>query len=768
MCNKCKDNHTKLFHTLKKQNVQITDSYFENAFNKEISYLMCLEPDRLLSSFRETKGLEPKARRYGGWEDSEIRGHTLGHYLTAISQAYATTKDTKIGERIEYIGKELEESQLDNGYLSAFPEEAYDKVEQGKRIWVPWYTMHKIIEGIVAAYKLTGFEIYKNIGEKLGDWVANRVNGWDEKTKLRVLSLEYGGMNDCMYDLYNIVPKEAYLKAAHQFDELALFQAVHDGKDILNGLHANTTIPKFVGALNRYFTLGKAEKYYLHAAESFWEMVVKHHSYVTGGNSEWEHFGEPDILDAERTTCNCETCNVYNMLKLSKGLYQATGEKKYIDFYENALLNAILSSQNPETGMTMYFQPMATGYFKVYGHPFDNFWCCTGTGMENFTKLNDALYFRDENTIIVAEYISSIVELPDKKIRFIQKSSIPISNNVSFIIETEEKAEVKLAIKFRIPAWTKEPTVFKVNEHIIEVVAKDGWITLDQKWQNGDKVELILTAGVSFKTLPDNEAAVSFCYGPYVLSTGMGKNDMVKSKVGVDVSIATKNFSIKDYIVVKDVKEWLKALNKNLVRIDSNKLEFKLIGTDEDEHFLFTPHFARHNERYGIYFNLVEPNSSKLKKYLAEQESQDKLQKATIDSFPIGNDQYELQHNCIEKNSYNGSWEGFSFRRAEKGGFFEYSLKVEEGLPCTLIFRQRINEENQFKVLVDGIEIEKSNEFKKTNLFVAVSYDIPEALIKGKDKITVKFIPKSNEAFGVYGVMKVVRKFDLSMIKGMV
>lgn len=770
MCNKCESNQVKLFDTLKKENVKITDSYFENAFNKDVAYLMSLEPDRLLSSFRETKGLEIKAKRYGGWEDSEIRGHTLGHYLTAISQAYAVTKDSKIGERIQYMGEELKESQLDNGYLSAFPEEAYDKVEQGRRIWVPWYTMHKIIEGIVATYELTGFEIYKSIGEKLGDWVANRVGKWDEETRLRVLAIEYGGMNDCMYDLYHIVPKESYLKAAHKFDELALFKAIHDGKDILNGLHANTTIPKFVGALNRYFTLGETEKYYLETAERFWEIVTKHHSYATGGNSEWEHFGEPDVLDAERTSCNCETCNVYNMLKLSKGLYQATGEKKYLDFYENALLNAILSSQNPQTGMTMYFQPMATGYFKVYGHPINNFWCCTGTGMENFTKLNDALYFRDGDTFVVAEYISSIVELHDKNLKIIQNSSIPMTDNTTFTIETKEEDGVHIAIRFRIPAWTNEPAIVKVNGSKVEVTAENGWVVLEEKWHNGDRIELTLVSSVSFERLPDNEdAAISFSYGPYVLSTGMGTADMTESKVGVDVSIATKNFFIKDYILVQnqDVNEWLKDLPNHLVRTSPSKLEFKLIGTDEDNHFLFTPHFARHNERYGIYFNIVEPNSSKLKKYLEEQESQYKLEKATIDSLPVGNDQYELQHNCIEENSYNGSLEGFSFRRVKDDGFFTYDLKVEGGAPCTLTFRQRIDVENKFYVFVDGIEVEKDKELKKTNLFVAISYNIPEYLTKGKDKITIKFVPKTHEMFGIYGVMRIVKKFDLSMTKGL-
>ena len=233
--------------------------------------------------------------------------------------------------------------------------------------------MHKILSGLLSVYTYTKNETAKKVAENLGKWISRRCLGWSEDVRKQVLAVEYGGMNDCLYELYSITQREEFLKAAHQFDEMPLFQQLYEGKDILNGLHANTTIPKVLGALKRYCVLGEEEKFYLIAAEKFWDMVVSHHSYVTGGNSEWEHFGKPDILDGERTSCNCETCNTYNMLKLSKALFEITLERKYADFYENAYLNAILSSQNPETGMTTYFQPMASGYFKVYSTPYDSF-----------------------------------------------------------------------------------------------------------------------------------------------------------------------------------------------------------------------------------------------------------------------------------------------------------------------------------------------------------------------------------------------------------
>ena len=241
--------------------------------------------------------------------------------------------------------------------------------------------------------------------------------------------------------------------AAEKFDELPLFQEIYNGNDILDGKHANTTIPKFLGALNRYLTVGEDQEFYLDAAKKFFDIVVNNHTYITGGNSEWEHFGAPKILAGERTNCNCETCNTYNMLKLARGLFQVTGEKKYLDFYEGTFWNAVVSSQNPKTGMAMYFQPMATGYFKVYSRPFDNFWCCTGTGMENFTKLNDSIYYKKDDTVYVGMYISSELRDGNMGVHIQMTADLPANPVVKVVVEKEYEGETKLA--FRRPEWSK-------------------------------------------------------------------------------------------------------------------------------------------------------------------------------------------------------------------------------------------------------------------------------------------------------------------------
>ncbi|MBO4776246.1 MAG: glycoside hydrolase family 127 protein, partial [Lachnospiraceae bacterium] len=354
-----KEKITKKFQAFEPGQVRMLDPYCSNAFEKETEYLKKIDPERLLAGFYENAGIASEKIRYGGWEDSLIGGHTLGHYLTAISQAYANASCKKEDrdlflERIKNIVDALSKCQKHTkgkpGFLFGAKivdpenvESQFDMVEQNKtdifkEAWVPWYTMHKILDGVINAYRLTGYDEALKVADGIGDWVYGRATGWSEETHKTVLGTEYGGMNDALYDLYMYTRKEEHLKAAHFFDEEDLFEKVASNKkNALNDLHANTTIPKFAGALNRFIAVG--DEKYLDYAIKFWNTVIAHHTYATGGNSEWEHFGEDDVLDAERTNCNNETCNTYNMLKMTRKLFMITGEKKYAEYYENTFIN---------------------------------------------------------------------------------------------------------------------------------------------------------------------------------------------------------------------------------------------------------------------------------------------------------------------------------------------------------------------------------------------------------------------------------------------
>ena len=727
------------------KNVTLLDSYEQNAFQKEVEYLKSLEPDRLMRGFGDVSGRKINAEKYGGWETSAIQGHTLGHYLTAVSQAYASSGDKELKEITDYMISVLKGCQLQNGYLHAIPEDHFDRIECGNTsgTWVPWYSMHKILAGLIDVYTFTGNKDALTIASKLGDWVYSHTSKWTPEIQKTVLNVEYGGMNDCLYNLYKYTENENHLSAAHSFDEMSLFEPLYKGEDILNGKHANTTIPKIVGAINRYTVTG--EEYYLQVAANFWEMVVQNHTYITGGNSEWEHFGEPKVLDAERTNCNCETCNTYNMLKLTRALFKATGDKKYGDYYENTFINAILSSQNPETGMTTYFQPMATGFFKVYSSPTDHFWCCTGSGMENFSKLSDSIYFHGADSIFVNRYTSSKVVWEEKGLTITQNADLP---TVKFTINGSAEAKIVL----RVPDWCEEKPSVKINGEKEYVKVRDGFITLDRQWNDGDVVEYTMEMKVTVHPLPDNENTVAFKYGPFVLSANMGQNEMNTSTTGVNVTVPLWDATASDVLIVEkgSVNKWLRNIDENLVRI-GDSFEFELKGTNQS--LIFSPHYKQHTNRYGIYFTIAD---SKTK--LPQNESDKYI---VIDSLPVGNDQYEFSHNLKSENSSSGNHKGLMFRDASSEGWFSYEMTVDNTTTNYIKVKYYSGDVGRrFKIFIDdeifqNVTLEDPN----PNNFYDVYYEIPKEMIGDKQKITIKFQAETGSyAGGIFDKFSIVKE----------
>lgn len=727
------------------KNVTLLDSYEQNAFKKEVEYLKSLDADRLLRGFGDILGIKINAEKYGGWETSAIQGHTLGHYLTAVSQAYATSGDEDLKKITDYMVSVLSECQLQNGYLHAIPESHYEQIENGNTsgTWVPWYSMHKILAGLIDVYTFTNNEKALKIASKIGDWVYSHTSKWTEETQKRVLNVEYGGMNDCLYNLYKYTKNENHLSAAHSFDEMPLFEPLYNGQDILNGKHANTTIPKIIGALNRYTVTG--EEYYLQVAANFWEMVIQNHTYITGGNSEWEHFGEPKVLDAERTNCNCETCNTYNMLKLTRELFRITGDKKYSDYYEDTFINAILSSQNPETGMTTYFQPMATGFFKVYSSPTDHFWCCTGSGMENFSKLGDSIYFYGADSIFVNRYTSSSVVWEEKGLIITQNADLP---KVTFTINGS--AEAKIVLK--VPDWCQDKPIVKINGDKKIVRVKDGFITLDREWNDGDTIEYEMNMRVVAYPLPDNENTVAFKFGPWVLSANMGNTDMNTSTTGVNVTIPLWDANLSDILIVQKgtVKKWLRNIDENLVRID-NTLNFELKGTSQN--LIFSPHYKQHTSRYGIYFTLADSKTE------LPKNNDDKY--VVVDSFPVGNDQYEFSHNLKSENSTSGNFKGLMFRDASSDGWFSYDMAVDNITINYLKVKYYSGDAGRkFKIFVNGeLLADVTLENPNPNNFYDVYYEIPQEMIEDKTQITVKFQAETGSyAGGIFDKLGIVKQ----------
>ena len=645
--------------------VQILDNYYLSAQKSDIAFLKKMDTARLLAGFRTTAGIDTKGvRPYGGWEDSLLGGHCVGHYLTALAQAVKVTGDKELKEKSQTLIAGLEECQkkLGTGFLFGAKVEDKEDVEkqfdilEGKKkgeTWFPWYNMHKVLAGLVDTYKYTGNETALLVAEKLGDWIYERVSKWDLKMNQKVLETEYGGMNDCLYELYSYSHNKHHLEAAQKFDEKALFLMAAKGeKNCLDGKHANTQIPKFIGAIKRYNVLkqlGEAkqeDEAYLADAEKFFEMVVKRHSFVTGGISVMEHFRKDYHLDEIRTQTNCESCCAHNMLKLAKELFKATRKKEYADYYETTLRNAIMGAVKTESGAASYFTPMATGYYKTFGEedPEKNmFWCCTGSGMENFTKLGDSIYFRANDTLLVNQYVASKVTWEEKNLVLTQKSDVTKSEEISFVLNALHDKEISdVAIALRIPDWMHgEATIYVNGAEKMTAAGNSEYVLLERNWEDGDVIMAKYPMSVESVGLLDQDAVFAFRYGPTVLAAKLGKEKMGEATwAGIDLTAplykVVGNECRKDTIAYGEpkttelldnetltiqketsVNEFVSHIEHYLVRdTESETLSFHLKGTDADTTFenglQFVPFNTLNDERYGIYWYFdTEKNNDK-------------------------------------------------------------------------------------------------------------------------------------------------------------
>lgn len=772
--------------------VKLLDSYCANAYEKEVEYLVSFDTDRLLAGFRETAGLDTKGKtRYPCWENMLIGGHSVGHFVSACANVYITPNcseenKSKLLTILTQMINGFEECQnaIGTGFLFGAQildknniEAQFDNVEKGQtniitQAWVPWYTMHKIIEGLLGVAVLNTSECAelsakaKSILIKLVDWIYNRASKWNEQTHKTVLSIEYGGMNDCLYNVYQVIGYEKALKAAHFFDDTDLFKTISSakiGNNILAGRHANTTIPKFIGSLNRFVVTG--EKDYFEYAKNFWNLVTKAHTYANGGNSTWEHFGEDNNLYSKLSNCNCETCNSYNMLKLTKMLFMITGEKQYADWYEHTFINSILSSQNPETGMTTYFQPMASGYFKVYSSPFNHFWCCTGTGMENFSKLGESFYFADDDTLYINQYFSSVLNWNEKKVVVTQKSTLPQLtetsdlNYASFTFDGSFEGKIAL----RIPDWIRGNVTIFLNANPCNFESKNGYAIVCGKFDSSCELKIVLPMKIQAFNLPDKNDAWAFKYGPVILSAILGDEDKKTSINGVNVDIPTniiidKKFvpSMTDVVTVKGISaaEFIENINDYLVRDDAQNekgiVQFKLNQTDSN--LLYIPHYLQCQQRYGLYFRFLDEKTS-------DQNKEDKLSQSyinanKIDTVQPGYGQYENDdlHKMTEygNGSAGQTYHGTS-RWAKAGGSFSYRMIVDPA-GCELLVSFDPGDEGKSiqikagnKVIFEGkIEIKNKKEFNSVVLPLkkdVLSGTVEKVTVDGKvrDVVTITF-----------------------------
>ncbi len=793
--------------------VEMKDDYLLNGTKKMAAYLNDFDVNKLASGFRRTAGLSSTSDTYPGWETSLIAGHAVGHYMTAVAQGYNNTGDEGLLKMSNDLIDALYEAQIKEdttvngntvkkGYLFATTnawsggrvvtgEIQFDNVENNKtnittQAWVPWYTMHKILAGLVDTYKLTGNEKALEMADALGTWVYNRVGSYDSTMQARVLNIEYGGMNDALYELYKITKGPNHAKAAHMFDEVSLFDSIYNHNDVLANKHANTTIPKIIGALNRVRAIdatdGQLEtdapdasrnrEYYLKVAENFWDIVVNDHSYITGGNSENEHFRAAHTENAFRDEVNCETCNTYNMLKLSRELYKLTGEKKYEDYYEGTFLNAIVSSQNPETGMTMYFQPMATGYFKVFSTPWNDFWCCTGSGMESFTKLTDSIYYKKDGMVVVNQYISSVLTDEDNNIKLTQASTLPDGETSNLTVEPISGDTQSAAVVLRVPEWCASAPAIKINGENYSYTQSAGYVTISREWKAGDKIEITLPMEMRAYGLADNDTVTAFKYGPTLLSVGLGKENMTEESHGMAVRKPKTKADVNEYVIINSDygtrEEWLNNLGENMVKTDG-KLEFTMQNTDQQ--LVFTPHYKRYDERYGIYWYISGMTAEEQQAQILADKQKGRDENIIIDSIEPSHDQQENGHGYTQDKStgVEGTGDMPNYRAISSGGYVDYPMAVKKGVKNYLSVTYHSSDRDTKMTIYIGDT--KLADVTASGKDETTLYEIPEAsvnaalpaasgTIEGRDALHIVFrADKGTDAPKICGMVKIVTDY---------
>ena len=510
--------------------VRLGDGPCKVAMEADRQYLHSLPPDRLLHTFRVNAGIASSAQPLGGWEapDCELRGHYAGgHYLSACALMYASTGDEDLKKNATTVVAELGKCQtaLKSGYLSAFPIEFFDRLRERQRVWAPFYTIHKIMAGLLDMYVYCGNEQALDMVQKMADWTAGYTGSFSYEHMQRVLGTEYGGMGEVLSNIYAVTGKEYYLEVAQRFDKKLFFDPLAAHRDELKGLHVNTHIPQVIAAARYYELTGETR--YRDIAEYFWDEVVSERSYCTGGTSNGESWNtDPGKLSTELSTNTTECCCAYNMMKLTRHLFGWSPDARLMDYYERTLFNHRLGTINPEDGTMMYYLPLAAGYWKTFGKPFDSLWCCTGTGSEEYGKLTDTIYFHDEESLYVNLYIDSQLEWPEKGIRAKQETRFPEQQGSTLTITANKPTP--LAINLRIPYWVQKGSV-KINGESLPAFSSPGsYLTLNRVWKTGDEIELSLPMGLHIDRMPDNETVQAAMYGPLVLA---GRFDSVTKEM---------------------------------------------------------------------------------------------------------------------------------------------------------------------------------------------------------------------------------------------
>ena len=681
--------------------VRLLDGPFKTMQDVDHAYLMRLEPDRLLAQFRVEAGLEPRAKPYGGWESPappgktwSLAGHSLGHYLSAVSLMYRITDDYRLKDRVAYIVKELKECQdkRGDGSLVAFPlareleaDIRAGKVETIDKYWAPFYTIHKEMAGLRDAWLWCGDATARDVLARMADWCGSLIKDLPEERQQRMLNMEHGGMAEVLADVYAINGDKKFLDYARLYSHRALLDPLADGADNLTGKHANTQVPKFTGFQRIHELSGDARPGA--AAAFFWKTVVKDRTWVNGGNSIHEHFPDPKAMGGHITDVGGpETCNTYNMLRLTAALYREKPEAAYLDYYENALLNHILASQAPliGAGAFVYYTPLRPDFARAYGNDFGCFWCCTGTGMENHARYGEMIYSHDATTLSVNLFVASELQWPERGLALRQETRFPDEAGASLVIAAAPAEPA--TIRIRHPFWlAAKELALRVNDQPVTATSQPGgFAELTRKWSPGDRIRVELPMKLRVVRQPQCAGWVSLFYGPILLAGELGSEGLGQADyLGAYTPTKALRPREKAPVVVADTDEEILA---RVAPAPGRPSTFRTTGLVKPKDVTLAPFFRVHFQRYAVYWQLSDlAHWETLQRQIAEDERLEReLDARTVDRVRIGEQQPEIDHNLrFEQSQSGGGPQGRRWRDAQDGGWFSYEMKLPPAASTT-------------------------------------------------------------------------------------
>ena len=590
--------------------VRLLPSRFKENMDRDSVWMVSIDVNRLLHSFRTTAGVFAgreggymTVEKLGGWEslDCELRGHITGHILSAYSLMYAATGSEVFKLKGDSLVNGLSEVQkaYGTGYLSAFPEELINRNIRGTSVWAPWYTLHKILSGLIDQYLYSGNSQAINLAQGMANWAYAKLRNLDDGVRRKMIRNEFGGINESFYNLYALTGNDDYRWLATFFYHNDVIDPLKKRIDDLGTKHTNTFIPKVLAEARNYELTGDIASKNL--SEFFWKTMIEKHTFAPGCSSDKEHFFDTNRFSEHISGYTGETCCTYNMLKLSKHLFCWNAISDIADYYERALYNHILGQQDPKTGMVAYFLPLKTGSHKVYSTPFNSFWCCVGSGFESHAKYAESIYFHNDKGVFVNLFIPSVLSWKEKNVEITQLTDFPYKDEVHFKIATEEPSP--FTVYLRHPSWSKNVDV-KINGKKIRVrTNSNGYIEIERTWKSGDEIFVKYHMDLHWEYTTDNKNIAALLYGPVVLAGKLGTEGM-KAPAPYSNPKLYNDYYTYDYNIPENIED--KTVVKSIKPERSFVKEGDGLKFVSDKGVELEPLFDVHRQRYAVYWKIEE------------------------------------------------------------------------------------------------------------------------------------------------------------------